>query len=91
MSTQITLTELESKAILAINDSEYSSWLGAAVWSFTIADNSDIAKASVSGVVSSLVKKGLAQCVKIDKEETVSLTKLGIEVARENKLLGQYE
>ena len=73
------LTELEKDVIIAITENEYSDSPGDPVWSWSVADNCKIIhKDQVSGVVSSLVKKGLAECYEEGKDSTVKLTDTGV-------------
>jgi predicted transcriptional regulator len=78
----VKLTELEKDVIVAITENEYSDVPGNPVWSWSVADNCKIThKDQVSGVVSSLVKKGLVECYDDrGKDSTVHLTDAGIKV-----------
>jgi len=74
------LTELEKDVIVAITENEYSDVPGDPVWSFSIDYNTKITKKNqISGVVSSLVKKGLVVSQGWDKDDVVYLTKKGID------------
>ena len=80
-SAMINLTKYEKDVIVAIAENAYSNVPGDEIWSFAIADQTKIVKKrEVSGVVSSLVKKGLAESRGNDKERTVWLTPEGIAV-----------
>ena len=80
---EMKLTELEKDVIVAITENEYSDIPGDHVWSWSIADTCKIThKNQVSGVVSSLVKKGLAKCYEEGKDSTVKLTGTGIRAYR---------
>ena len=73
------LTELEKDVIIAIAENEYSDVPGNPVWSWAIDYETKITKKEqVSGVVSSLVKKGLAKCYDEGKDSTVHLTDAGV-------------
>lgn len=74
------LTELEKDVIIAITENEYSDVPGDPVWSWSVADNTKIANINqVSGVISSLVKKGLVVSSEYDKKDsTVELTDAGV-------------
>ena len=62
-------------------NSEYSDFPGSPIWSWSVADNTKIANINqVSGVISSLVKKGLVISAEYDKKDsTVELTPSGID------------
>lgn len=75
------LTELEKDVIRAIAENQYADTPDSPVWSFAISYHTKIAKKKqISGVVSSLVKKGLAiSTEKYDgKDDTVQLTEDGV-------------
>ena len=83
---EMKLTELEKDVIVAITENEYSDIPGDHVWSWSVADNCKIThKDQVSGVVSSLVKKGLTKCYEEGKDSTIHLTDAGIKVYRRIK------
>lgn len=89
MTTTINLTDLEKQVLEGINNSDYGSSLGAAVWSSEI--NCAIAGTrQISGVVSSLSKKGLVTCDGKGLKETVRITPEGIEACKEYNLLGKF-
>jgi len=78
----IHLTDMEKDVILSIANSEYSDEPGDPIWSWNIADNTKITKKEqVSGVVSSLVKKGLvgSDGQSEGNDSCTWLTKKGIE------------
>ena len=85
------LTELEKDVILAIVNSEYSDSPGSPIWSWSVADNTKITNINqVSGVISSLVKKGLVISSEYDiKDNTVELTSNGIEEYKKIKEAGK--
>ena len=76
------LTRLERDVLVAIVENEYSDTPGDPVWSWSVTDNCKIAKPEqVSGIVSSLVKKGLAISRDWDeKDRTIELTSKGIQI-----------
>lgn len=75
------LTELEKDVIVAIAKNEYSNIPGDPIWAFAIGHQTKIVKGKqISGVVSSLVKKGLVVSeTNPGDDDTVYLTKTGIE------------
>lgn len=85
----INITELEASILLGINYSEYGDTLGEAVWVFDAIDES-LGKIN-SGVISSLSKKGLVITQGKGDDQTIALTELGIEICKENNLLGKYK
>lgn len=78
------LTHLEKQAMINIAESEYANvstideLVDYPVWSFSVTNNSK----SIAGAIGSLVKKQLAQCQTEDGDETVCLTKLGVELLK---------
>lgn len=75
-------TTLENDVIRAIAENQYSDTLGDEVWSFAIKYHTKITLDNqISGVVSSLVKKGLVEVtIGWDKNDnTIRLTDKGIE------------
>ena len=76
-NTTITLTANELTVLKAIDDSEYGCYLTDAIWSFSIADNCNLAPTSIPGVVSSLVKKGLVRCAGYGNDAEVRMTDIG--------------
>lgn len=84
----IKLTELEKGVLLGINTSDYGDGLGEAVWTWSAIDEEDGKKNS--GVISSLVKKGLVVTHDSGDDATIALTILGQEVCIKNNLLGKY-
>lgn len=77
MTHEIILTELEKQVIKQINQSEYGSEMGDPVWSWSISGK--VKGKQLSGVVSSLVKKGLVGSDdKSDKDACTWLTKEGV-------------
>jgi hypothetical protein len=73
------LTEKEVKVLKAIDESEYGDGLLDDVWSFTIADNSDLIPASIGGIVGSLVKKGLVVGDTSYDDDYLGMTEAGVE------------
>ena len=72
------ITELERKVMQGIVDSEFQNGSDgrSPIWSWSI--RCDVAKKSIPGVVSSLVKKQLAYCDGEGKDACVALTDVGI-------------
>jgi predicted MarR family transcription regulator len=85
----VQLTDLEKQVLEGINNSDYGDELGDQIWR-----GSERCKISntkeISGVYSSLAKKGLIDTTEDGKESTVWLTDLGISICKEYKLLGKY-
>lgn len=77
MNTSIELTQLEREVLEGINNSEYGNDLGDAIWSWSIKCASAGSK-TISGVVSSLSKKGLTVSQGSGNDQTVQLTDLGV-------------
>lgn len=73
---------MEVDVIRAIANNEYSYQPGDKIWSWSITYNTEITnKHQVSGVVSSLVKKGLVETDGyVEDDHTVNLTENGIKV-----------
>lgn len=87
MTNEINLTDLEKEVLTGINNSDYGDQLGDPIWSYSI----DFASSKIlSGVVSSLTKKGLVSSQDEGKDSTVWLTDLGIEICKEHGLLGKF-
>jgi len=85
----INLTDLEKQVLEGINNSDYGEELGDSIWCGS--ERCDISDTKqISGVYSSLSKKGLVQVHKDGKDSTVWLTDLGINVCREYNLLGKF-
>lgn len=84
------LTELEKEVLEGINNSDYGNTLGEAIWSSSIKHKVAGSKI-ISGVVSSLSKKGLTGHDGAGNEKTVWLTAEGINICKELKLLGKYK
>lgn len=72
------LTNNEFEVLQSIDGSEYGENLCDEVWTFTIADNSTLSGKTISGTVSSLVKKNLVQVGGTGKEQTIGMTDEGI-------------
>lgn len=85
----INLTDLEKQVLEGINNSDYGEELGDVIWCGSERCSISNTK-TISGIYSSLSKKGLIQVDKDGKESTVWLTDLGINVCREYKLLGKF-
>jgi len=73
------ITKLEKAVIAVIAKNEYSDSPEDPVWTFIIEDNTDLHNKQISGVVSSLTKKGLVNSIDDGKDSTIWLTKKGIE------------
>lgn len=78
MSKIENLTELEKDCLRACYASEYNGEFGTefkpCIWSFSVADNASITKPEqVSGVIASLVKKGIVVCDGHGNERCVSV------------------
>lgn len=87
--TNLTASEIE--VLEAINNSDYGSELGDPIWSWDIADNCpNLVGKQISGVVSSLSQKGLVGSCKDGNDSTTWLTPEGIEVCKQNNLLGKF-
>jgi predicted MarR family transcription regulator len=85
----ITLTELEKQVLEGINNSDYGDELGDSIWQGS--ENCAISGTKqISGVYSSLSKKGLIGTDQDGKESTVWLTKAGIAICKEFNLLGKF-
>jgi hypothetical protein len=88
------LTELEKDVLDGIYRSEYTDGgIQPAIWSWSIACRKATTK-QVSGVVSSLVKKGVVTCGGAgtkDDDATVDVTDLGVEVARSLGFFKMYD
>jgi hypothetical protein len=89
MNTQ-TLTQLEKEVLEGINNSNYGDELGCAIWSWSIKHPTAGTKV-ISGVVSSLSKKGLTGHDGRGDDQTIWLTEEGMKVCRELNLLGKYK
>jgi DNA-binding MarR family transcriptional regulator len=77
MTTLTKLTTKELAVLRALDSSEYGSFLTDAVWSFTIADNSDLTPKSIPGICASLQKKGYTRHGESDGQKTIEMTKEG--------------
>jgi predicted MarR family transcription regulator len=87
--SSISITELEKQVLNGINNSDYGDELGDPIWQGSEECAISNTKA-ISGVYSSLSKKGLIGTQQDGKDSTVWLTKLGIEVCKEHNLLGKF-
>jgi len=84
---EIRLTKLETSLLNAMRENEYNDALesgGCGTWTFTAIDNSGMAGKTASGVISSLVKKGLviadvvtAKERRNGDEDSICFTELG--------------
>jgi hypothetical protein len=72
---KITVSEL--KVLEALDASEYGDVLTDPVWTFSVTEECGIASASVAGVVSSLVKKGLVWAGGTSRDATLQMTEAG--------------
>ena len=83
------ITANEKKVLLSIRNGHYSNGDPlAAIWSWSINDSSTpsgLPKRSLSGVVSSLKKKGLVECSGYGEEACVGLTPEGLKVVEGEK------
>ena len=86
----IKLTKLEKEVLEGINNSDYGEELGDHIWCGSERCSISGTK-TISGVYSSLAKKGLVQVDKDGKDSVVWITDLGIEVCTENNLLGKFK
>ena len=73
------LTEHEKTVVKIIAKNEYSDFPGDPVWTFVIEDFTDLHSKQISGIVSSLTKKGLVGSFDEGKDSTIWLTKKGVE------------
>jgi len=71
------LTANEFKVLRAIDMSEYGDSLLDAIWSWSIADNSDLNATSIGGIVTSLKRKGLVEGGGTHKDASIGMTLLG--------------
>jgi len=86
MTTQLTLTDLEKLVLEGINNSDYGSELGDEIWSWSI--NCSVTGKMLSGVCSSLKKKGLIDSRDDGEDSTTWLTELGIQISKELNITG---
>ncbi len=79
------ITELEEAILRGACFNEFNDCReGWATWTFTVIDNSGLDGKTASGVISSLVKKGLAHVSQEKGEEDMfGLTEAGIELTKE--------
>ena len=88
-NVNVTLTELEKQVIEGINNSDYGDGLGDPIWSGS--ENCAISGTKeITGVYSSLSKKGLIGVDGKGKDAQVWLTEAGIEAAKKHNLLGKF-
>ena len=73
------LTEFEKIVVRVLAENEYSDNLEDPVWTFIIEDNTNLHSKQISGIVSSLTKKGLVNSNDNGKDSTIWLTKNGVE------------
>ena len=76
--SNVQLTENELLVLTAIDESEYGDGLADHVWAFTIADNSPLRGKTISGTVSSLVKKNLVNCSGWGNDASIGINPEGI-------------
>jgi len=88
MTKMTNLTALETAALSAIVNSEYRDGCGdltVPVWTFSVVDAlvqyHGLTEQGAGGVISSLVKKGLADVDEFDTDSAVWLTAAGIAAA----------
>ena len=79
------LTILEKNVIKAIAESEYNDTPDEPTWTFIIEDNTDLHSKQISGVVSSLTKKGLVNSIDDGDDSTIWLTKNGVKEYKQIK------
>lgn len=89
-TNNITLTELEKQVLEGINNSDYGYELGDRIWCGSERCSISNTK-TITGVYSSLSKKGLVQVHKDGKDSTVWLTDKGIEICKQHNLLGKFK
>jgi hypothetical protein len=80
MTDNINLTAFEIAVLRAIDNSEYGEYLLNAVWTFTVADNMQPdgpTGRQLSGVISSLVQKGVVDVQDYDDDSIIGLTRKG--------------
>lgn len=75
----VSLTANELAVLNAIDESEYGDTLRDPVWTFTIEDNSALSGRVISGVVSSLHKKGLVISSGSGRDQQIEITAKGVE------------
>lgn len=73
------LTEFEKIVVRVLAKNEYSDNLEDLIWTFIIEDNTNLHSKQISGIVSSLTKKGLVNSNSNGKDSTIWLTKNGVE------------
>lgn len=93
MSNQapVKLTKYETAVIRAILDSEYGDEPTDPVWYEYVAEDSRVPTSAISGVISSLSKKGLAWTddpMSADEMPSIGLTDKGVQAARDNNVGG---
>ena len=71
------LTSNEFKILRAIDASEYGDALTEDVWTFTLANHSDLSGKTISGTVSSLSQKGFVRVGGRGKEQYIGITAAG--------------
>ena len=74
------ITDLEFEILKAIDLSEYGEHLTDDIWFFSVEDNASdkITKSNISGLVGSLVKKGLVSvCDAGTEDHTIAMTASG--------------
>jgi len=76
----VNLTVMEKAVLSAIDNSEFGDDLCDPVWTFSI--EGCVPKASLGGVIGSLVKKNLVLAMEIygDDDATIEMTKMGADV-----------
>jgi len=72
------ITKLEKDVIMIIAENEYNDTPEEQVWTFVINDFTSLTGKQVSGVVSSLTKKGLVSSIDSGNDSTIWLTKYGL-------------
>lgn len=84
---KIKLTELEKELLLIgfAKSDFFEREEQSVIWANSFADMPNIKSKSISGVVSSLAKKGIMMCDGNGSEATISLTELGQEIFKKLK------
>ena len=71
------LTDNEIAVLIASRNNEYEDCIEHSTWSFTVCDNAHLSEKVYRGVVSSLIKKGLATVAGKRGDEVFALTTQG--------------
>ncbi len=78
----LNITSKELAVLKAIDDSEYGDYLTDGIWTWSVSDNinSNIKRSSISGIISSLVKKDLVYSDDCNEDSTIKITAKGQEL-----------